>query len=362
MVCSEGRLEAAVEGSAALAAHQREVDAEKARLAYVALTRAKVRLYAPIALGENLKESLHAKPGTASPMELLTARLGGSPLDEPALYARMNDQSRELQLINYLNRYNNLFSYEYTNSNTMIEPIHEEPAPQLVSPEAWNPEFPSITMHSYTSLARKTVIEEHGSFGGPHDYHNPLRTVHTIPAGKDVGIALHTVFEQLPFHTARSRRDIEAYVPPWLGEWSPILAEMVYQTLHARLPLPTGPFSLQQLTPANRLTEWEFLIPTEEGFIKGFVDLIFQHEGLYYLVDWKSNWLGPDAESYTQLRLEMAMEAENYDLQLQIYTEALRRYLAKIDKRPFEDCFGGAFYLFSRGIGEGMNGIYYRSM
>lgn len=28
------------------------------------------------------------------------------------------------------------------------------------------------------------------------------------------------------------------------------------------------------------------------GMLKGFIDLVFRHEGRYYLLDYKSNWLG----------------------------------------------------------------------
>ena len=34
--------------------------------------------------------------------------------------------------------------------------------------------------------------------------------------------------------------------------------------------------------------------------LKGFIDLVFRHEGRYYLLDYKSNWLGEDSSAYTQ--------------------------------------------------------------
>lgn len=292
-------------------------------------------------------------------MELLMARLGQPPMDEQALYERINHEDREKQLTAFLDCHRDLFSYEKTAEKIAVEPLLPEKVPLLTEPLAWEPLFSPFLMHSYTSMAHKTAVEERYATVAPRDYNNPVKSVHTLPAGKEIGIALHQIFERMPFHSVRSYKDVESYVPSWLQDWGPVMGSLVYQTLHTPLPLLTGPFALHYLFPSNKLIEWEFMIPTQDGLIKGFVDLIFEHQGFYYLVDWKSNWLGPNAAAYTDTYLEAAMLAENYDLQLQIYTEALRCYLEKTDPRPFKDCFGGAFYLFSRGMGEGQNGIYY---
>lgn len=55
------------------------------------------------------------------------------------------------------------------------------------------------------------------------------------------------------------------------------------------------------------------------GMLKGFIDLVFRHEGRYYLLDYKSNWLGEDREAYTRPAMEQAMRAHRYDLQYQLY-------------------------------------------
>ena len=360
LISNDNRLEVAVNGSESLAAYQKEIDAEKARLAYVALTRAKVRVYVPVTFGSSFTESQKAKPGAASAMELLTARLGSPLLDQEALYETINSEQLAHQFMEFLGRHKEIFSYEIT-SEIPVKPVIADPLPVLVPPSPIHLDFPSILTHSFTSMAHKTVMEEQNAPAAPNDYKHPLKTVHTLPAGKDIGIALHEIFETIPYPSVRTPQDVEPYVPIWLGDWRPIMADLVYHTLHTPLPLPTGPFCLHRLTAAKKLIEWEFLIPTSDGFIKGFIDLIFEHKGLYYLVDWKSNWLGPTAEAYTEAHLQTAMRAENYDLQLQLYSEALRRYLQKIDSRSFEECFGGAYYLFSRGMTEG-KGIYYKTI
>ena len=76
------------------------------------------------------------------------------------------------------------------------------------------------------------------------------------------------------------------------------------------------------------------------------------------IVDWKTNSLGIDGDAYTAEHLSDAMRAHHYTLQAKIYARALRRYLSVIDSRPFEDIFGGAYYLFLRGLGEGAGVAY----
>lgn len=359
MVSSENRLEVAIDGSATLLAHQKETDAEKARLAYVALTRAKIRLYAPVAFGVALTASQKAKPGQASAMELLTTRLGQPILTDEALYEQINNDTLDLQFTQFLDQHANIFSYTIT-TNVEANPVNNEPTPVLIEPTTTSLNFNPIFTHSFTSLAHKSAITEKPTHTAPTDYKNPIKTVHTLPAGKNIGIALHELLERIPFNSVRSAQDVVQYVPAWLSEWIPTLSQMVYHTLNTPLPLRTGSFCLRDLEDKKKLVEWEFLLSTQSGYLKGFVDLIFEHKGYYYIIDWKSNWLGPDAEAYNQIGLEAAMQAENYDLQLALYTEALRRYLEKIDPRPFEECFGGTFYLFCRGIVEG-KGIHYTS-
>jgi exodeoxyribonuclease V beta subunit len=87
------------------------------------------------------------------------------------------------------------------------------------------------------------------------------------------------------------------------------------------------------------------------GFMKGFIDLVFEFEDRFYLVDWKSNWLGPDLDAYASAAIETEMTRRFYTLQLSIYTVALHRFLrARKPGYDYEKHFGGAYYLFLRGI------------
>jgi exodeoxyribonuclease V beta subunit len=78
---------------------------------------------------------------------------------------------------------------------------------------------------------------------------------------------------------------------------------------------------------------------------------VFRHEGRYYLLDYKSNWLGENSEAYTRQAMAAAMQSHRYDLQYQLYTLALHRYLRhRIADYNYEDHFGGVIYLFLRGV------------
>ena len=100
---------------------------------------------------------------------------------------------------------------------------------------------------------------------------------------------------------------------------------------------------------AEALEQLDF-VPVR-GAMKGFIDLVFEREGRFYLADWKSNFLGPDLESYGQAALREVMVRELYVLQYHLYAVALDRYLAfRIPEYQYNTHFGGVYYLFLRGI------------
>ena len=103
--------------------------------------------------------------------------------------------------------------------------------------------------------------------------------------------------------------------------------------------------------------------PPIHGFLRGYVDLVVEHAGRWYVLDYKSNWLGPDPADYAPGALDDAIRAGGYPLQYLIYLVALHRYLAtRLPGYDYERHVGGAFYLFVRGIdpAAGMSrGVYF---
>ncbi|MEI7672407.1 MAG: 3'-5' exonuclease, partial [Deltaproteobacteria bacterium] len=99
------------------------------------------------------------------------------------------------------------------------------------------------------------------------------------------------------------------------------------------------------------------------GFMKGFIDMIFRFGGRYYLVDWKSNFLGSHREDYHRNRLAAVMTEHHYLLQYHLYLMALHRYLLRrLPGYDYRSHFGGVFYLFLRGMNPAWGadyGVYY---
>jgi len=91
-----------------------------------------------------------------------------------------------------------------------------------------------------------------------------------------------------------------------------------------------------------------------DGYLKGFIDLVFEHDGRFWVLDWKSNHLGDRPEDYAPARLEAAMQAHGYHLQHLLYTVALHRHLGRsLAGYDYDRHFGGVLYLFVRGVRPG---------
>ncbi|EOI1352566.1 exodeoxyribonuclease V subunit beta [Citrobacter amalonaticus] len=219
----------------------------------------------------------------------------------------------------------------------------------------------------------------------------PELTPHQFPRGASPGTFLHSLFEDLDF-----TQPVEAV---WVQEklelggydanWEPIITAWVTAILHA--PLNESGVSLSQLSAREKQVEMEFYLPISQpliaenldalirqfdplsagcpplefaqvrGMLKGFIDLVFRHNGRYYLLDYKSNWLGENSAAYTPEAMAAAMQAHRYDLQYQLYTLALHRYLChRIADYDYERHFGGVIYLFLRGVDstQPQQGIY----
>ena len=87
------------------------------------------------------------------------------------------------------------------------------------------------------------------------------------------------------------------------------------------------------------------------GMLKGFIDLVFEHNGQYYVLDYKSNYLGDSDSAYTDQTMGEAILEKRYDLQYILYLLALHRLLkARLPDYDYDQHIGGAVYLFLRGV------------
>lgn len=96
------------------------------------------------------------------------------------------------------------------------------------------------------------------------------------------------------------------------------------------------------------------------GMFKGFIDLAFEHDGRFYVADYKSNWLGPDDLAYSELAMESAILGQRYDLQYVLYLLALHRQLrARLPDYDYDRHVGGALFIFLRGVHSATGGVYF---
>lgn len=251
----------------------------------------------------------------------------------------------------------------------MIEPHTSSPAGRL------------------TDLVDRPDHDQQATFDAPAD--DAARDGGTItramrfrfPAGAQAGICLHGILQEAAIDAPPA---IEL-VTHWLARSGLArhdareVAAWLAQVLATPLTAPHGAsISLAQVPAAKQLRELDFHLsgrdvsdravleavsaefpldapldaPRWSGFLRGFIDLVFEHAGRYYLLDWKSNHLGDHAARYDRASLEAAMRRHAYTLQGCLYTLALHRWLRRsVQGYDYDRHFGGVFYVFLRGAG-----------
>lgn len=225
------------------------------------------------------------------------------------------------------------------------------------------------------------------------------RSIHHFPRGPQPGTFLHGLlewaadegFDQL----ARDRQRVYDALEPlckrrgW-DEWTEMLTDWLRHLVQTPFVLPDAQetVALSQLTAGNYQPELEFLFaahhvdtrildravtagimpgaarpPLEKlsvnGMLKGFIDLVFCHQGRYYVVDYKSNYLGEDEQAYGATSMADTMLEHRYDLQYVLYTLAMHRLLkARLPDYDYRRDMGGAVYVFLRGLNANGQGTY----
>ncbi len=386
----------------------RESLAENLRLLYVALTRAKYRCY--LLAGKIADKTKKNRPET-SPVAYL---LHSSELTRTAADDLVGCLAAEVSSLSAAAMEEQLQALEAVGAGTIAVVPVPEPPPETSSGRSLQDDEPLVCrtfvgriksdwrVASFTSLsAHDTKFSEQpdrdeekieGIDMKPSASAVPEgKNVFTFPKGARTGIFWHELFEELDFSDC-SAESIDSLVVKGLEKyghestWQPSLASMVKNVVQTPLKAPSGSFSLSDLKPGSWIPEMEFFFPLQfitsdklrdclkrydpgyqgvdlvqicetfqfkpvRGAVRGFIDMVFEHDGRYYLLDWKSNHLGYHLEDYGKLALRGAMEDNLYPLQYLLYTVALNRYLLlRIKDYDYEAHFGGVFYLFLRGM------------
>ncbi|TGY51052.1 exodeoxyribonuclease V subunit beta [Rodentibacter caecimuris] len=214
--------------------------------------------------------------------------------------------------------------------------------------------------------------------------------VSELPRGTHVGTLLHRYLEKNEFNALSNVATIEklcqelqldeSYTPS-LQQWfedivQTPLSESVNLTLNAldksdyikemafylaiRDRFDVAAFN-RALKRHHHLSSEALQFEDIQGMVRGTIDLVFRYQDKYYLLDYKSNFLGDKPRDYASDNLEKTMLHHHYDWQYLLYTLALHRYLKTADRNyDYARHFGGVFYLFLRGMnGETQSGIFF---
>lgn len=207
-----------------------------------------------------------------------------------------------------------------------------------------------------------------------------------IGRGPQVGNLLHDLLERIDFSNEESWDRVIDYVGLLHGQVYKEEHKNHYMKLLQKVSIAKMPhhgFSLSETDSSKKIPELEFyfklngiqvneiqrilpdlrvMSPTNlQGVMNGFIDLFFEHGGKYYIIDWKSNYLGVGPDNYNDNKINQAMIDHNYKLQYHIYALAVHRYLqSKLLDYSYESMFGGAAYYFLRGLEKDSDqGIYF---
>ncbi|WP_322880704.1 exodeoxyribonuclease V subunit beta [Pandoraea sputorum] len=400
--------DAAGKGSPAAAALRQEQSAEQVRLLYVALTRAVYRCY--LAAGiyssrRSVKEAcggmlnwLAAGQGTTFDVWIASTidadervesirsawrALVGGPLDVVPLPVgdALDGDTRVLhdaapELTTRVSTRALREAWRIGSFSGLLAGMHTGPqlgGGQLSAPERTRPDY-----DAQANAGPTFALPPQGDDTWP-----PADDILRFPRGPAAGESLHRVFELADFQSraqwshAVSRALRER--PPGRGAeqndaWRAMMTNMLSDTLAT--PLRPG-MQLADVSMAERLTEMEFTYPADavsldalrgllrqfgypdlpldatvlRGYLKGFIDLVFRHSGQWWILDWKSNYLGTAPENYGGDGLREAMAEHGYHLQYLLYTLALHRYLGRrLPDYDYDRDMGGSLYLFVRGV------------
>ena len=379
---------------------QQEKLAENLRLYYVALTRAKQKCYlawgriknadtsAPAYLFHYPKED-HGKDIVSG---LKTAM---SEKEDRALLADLQDLAAQsagtIELVD-LNRPRKDLTFE--NAITLHQYQHRSFSGRIDN--SWK-----ITSYSHLTANHNGKPEnaDRDSLAGfsfpdldinankdiPADFSDIVQ----FPKGTQAGLFFHDLFEHLDFANADRdhREQVTRLKMKEYGisdSWKPAIIRMIGDIATTPLYRDVPGLTLSEISLENRINEMEFYYPINDitsnefhtmvlqntpvdmtesfsseklsfspvkGFMRGFIDMIFCYEDRFYILDWKSNYLGPHSTDYLKQNINNAMIDHRYHVQYLIYTLALDQYLSsRMTGYDFEKHFGGVFYLFIRGM------------
>ncbi|MBK2025840.1 exodeoxyribonuclease V subunit beta [Francisella philomiragia] len=383
---------------------ENEVIEELMRLFYVAVTRAEHRCYIGVAKYSNSEKSPLARflayqkdDDWLEKIQNITA----NPINQSSLIDVATSHCYESE---------NLITNDQFNHDT-LQNLKANDINKLAN-DSW--EMLSFSKIS-KSKVQNTALEKENDESeddSAQKSQQELEFRFTAPKGADIGNILHNVLEHTDFSLGKIddnllQEQMDRYkvvaaedfdkLKVWLEEClvAPILFSIDTKIGVIPSGLTTGSigdnksFCLKDIPNTKTLKEAEFyfLISNEKlykkniieilaeyrnqtidydefasqkifGMLHGFIDLIFEYDGKFYVADYKSNYLGSTLEDYNQAAMSEKNQSSFYDLQYLIYSVALDKYLRQnIENYNYEKHFGGVYYFYLRCMKDGY-GVY----
>ena len=376
-----------------------ETFAEELRLLYVALTRAKYQM--AFALPAQFDKKWNALHYVLSQGEIGKEIALSAPKDTETLLQAFKEKMRDnVEICTKPN----LEAFPTLSINPKNDELKAAEFTGNIEQDWRITSFTSIEQgHRRQNYFAESAGKKHAIFDDAKDYdsQNAIEistallsenesNILDLPRGKQVGTALHRHFENCYFSDLANTEEIdklrqslqldETFTEPlqnWLQQIShtPLsneigiaLADLANKDCIKEMPFYLAIREHFDVEAFNRALKAHHHLPSEplqfeqiQGMVRGSIDLVFRHNGKYYLVDYKSNFLGSTLADYNEDELKKEMLHSHYDWQYLIYTLALHRYLQSVvPKYDYARDFGGVFYLFLRGMnGEPQSGVFY---
>ena len=380
-----------------------EVFAEELRLLYVALTRSKYQM--AFVLPKTFDKKWNAL------LYVLTQGEIGRKLDLP------NNWDTQPLLEKFKQLLPNDVAIESTDMLQASEPLTLNVSQENLSAEIFQGEieqdwrvtsFSGIEQtHQRKAYLNESAVKKSLIFDDAKDYdasisienitenltalaHDNDEMVLDFPRGTQIGTVLHRYFEKVPFAQLAEKENIEKLCQDLnLVEEQFAAVQQWFEQILSTPILPNDDFSLAQINEKQCLKELAFYLnitshfdvagfnralatwhhlPSEplqfddiQGVVRGTMDLVFSYQDKYYLLDYKSNFLGEALKDYDQAALKKAMLEHHYDWQYLLYVVALHRYLkTRLPHYDYNRDFGGVVYAFLRGMnGSLQSGIFF---
>ncbi|MEQ1546465.1 exodeoxyribonuclease V subunit beta [Methyloglobulus sp.] len=355
-------------GSAELEKHQAQAQfeerAEDLRLAYVALTRAKYCCY--VAWANVRSEDKANESALAWLLDFAEQDFSG----QQAVLHSLQQQDEQA------------FGYRLLEASDAIAGSYQQPEKhnKLQAKKRQRSFYTDWQMSSYTALSALSLSDspELPDDKAREEQYSTSNIIDALPSGAHTGNVVHELLENIPFIDLANKRNVSALRDKACQRYGlrleqpDVIDELLHKTVTTPLALNDPQFSLMNLPEAQCLKEMPFYLSSPSfntqkinhilgnqltfqplshkqmsGFLTGFIDLICEYGGRYYVMDYKTNSL-PDYHAETLIQ---AMREHNYGLQYWLYCVVLHRYLTH--RQPdysFARHFGGVRYLFVRGM------------